>query len=167
MKTRMKKLISISTIPMLSLALLLVLGIVLADDAAIGAEKPAPSLACTIDYEFVGIPIDGELFAWEGAIEGDIIGVIKWFFDLPMEPDTGKVTHYTGRWEIYVENSLILTGDSAGTTAKPPGKDGIWRGEGIVTGASPEFEAWIGRQSYEGGNVNWDSWSGEGIFRIN
>jgi len=63
---------------------------------------------------------------------------------------------------------LLLTGDSTGTTATPPGKDGIWRGEGIVTDAYGEFEDWIGRQTYEGGNVNWDfPYSGEGIFRIN
>ncbi len=173
MKTRMKKLISISTIPVLALALLLVLGTVLADD---GAQKPAPSLICAIDYEFVGhlqqIPDDldeeGRLLVWDGEIHGDIEGRILWWFDLTGSLETGKVSHYVARWEIYVADNLVLAGDSCGTTASPPKKDGIWRGEGIVTEAYGEFEDWIGRHSYEGGNVNWDfPYSGEGIFRIN
>jgi len=48
MKTRMKKLISIRTIPVLALALLLVLGTVLQ------AKKPAPSLTCITEYFFFG-----------------------------------------------------------------------------------------------------------------
>ena len=73
-------------------------------------------------------------------------------------------------WEIWdgVDGvNLILAGESAGHTAMPPGKDGIWRGKGIVTEANVYFEDWIGHQMYEGGNVDLAvPWSGSGIFRI-
>jgi hypothetical protein len=171
MKTKMKKLISIVTIAVLALAFLVNLGTVLADDD----EKPAPSLTCTITYNFVGHlgEFDDELrlLVWDGEIHGDIEGRILWWFVLeggqPM-PDTAHVSFYEARWEILDGDDLLLAGDSSGTTAKPPGKDGIWRGNGIVTEAYGEFEDWNGRQTYEGGNVNWDfPYSGEGIFRIN
>jgi len=180
MKTRMKKLISISTIPVLVLALLLVLGTVLADDAAIGAQKPAPALICAIDYEFFGhlgeLDEEGRLLVWVGEIHGDIEGVILWWFDLTGSRDTGVVKHYVAKWEILDSDSedalVLLVGDSTGTTATPPGKDGIWRGNGIVTEAYGEFEDWIGRKTYEGGNVTWVipgllPLGGEGIFVIN
>ena len=176
MKTRMKKLISIKGIPVLALALLLVLGTVLVDDAAIWAKKPAPSLTCTIDYEFVGhlgeTDDDERLLVWDGEIHGDIEGQILFWIvpdgGPPNMPFAAHASFYEARWEIYVAGDLVLAGDSAGTTATPLGKDGIWRGEGIVTEAYGEFEDWIGRQSYEGGNVNWDfPFSGSGVFRIN
>jgi hypothetical protein len=167
MKTRMKKLISISTIPVLALTLLLVLGTVLADDS----EKPAPSLTGTTDYDFVGhlgIVVDGRLLAWEGTISGDIEGVIQYW----MEPMTitGQSSHYSDRFEIWNSDMtvLLLAGDEEGTTTVRHGKNSVWRANGIVTEAYGEFEDWIGRQTYEGGNVNWDfPYSGEGIFRIN
>ena len=169
MKTRMKKLISISTIPVLALALLLVLGTVLADDA----KKPAPSLRCTTEYDFVGhlgIVVDGRLLAWEGTISGDINGVIQWW--MPPGTTTGQVGHWVDRCEIWDGGNLLLVGESAGTTTVRHGKNSNWRGNGIVTEASEEFEDWIGRQTYEGGSVTWAipgllPLDGEGIFRIN
>ena len=85
---------------------------------------------------------------------------------------TGQVSHYVARWEIWDGEDLLLAGDDAGTTTTPPGKDGIWRGNGIVTEASDEFEDWIGRQMYGYGSVTWVipgvlPFDGEGIFRIN
>ena len=100
------------------------------------------------------------------------------------------VKHYVARWEIWDvhpgyppevpedpdypddDASLLLAGDSTGTTATPPGKDGIWRGNGIVTEAYGEFEDWVGRKTYEGGNVTWEipgiePIDGVGIFVIN
>ncbi len=44
MKSRMQKLMSISTIPVFALALLLVSGTALAGDPALGDPKPAPAL---------------------------------------------------------------------------------------------------------------------------
>ena len=185
MKMRMKKLISISTIPVLALALLLVLGTVLSDGAAAQAKKPAPSLTCTIECWFVGhlgiFDPEGRLLVWDGEIHGDIEGRILWWFVLdggPPIPDTAHVSFYEARWEIFDEEAdpevdpPLLAGDSAGTTAKPPGKDGIWRGNGKVTEASAGFEDWIGRQVYEGGSVTWVipgvlPLDGEGIFSIN
>jgi hypothetical protein len=181
MKTRMKKLISISTIPVLALVLLLVLGTVLSDGAAAQAKKPAPSLTCTITYDFVGhygiFDAEGRLLVWDGEIHGDIEGRILWWFVLdggPPIPDTAHVSFYEARWEIFDEEAdpevdpPLLAGDSAGTTAKPPGKDGIWRGNGKVTEAHGAFTEWDGRQTYEAGNVNWDfPYSGSGTFRVN
>ena len=141
------------------------------------AKKPAPSLKCTIVYVFVGnlgeFDAEGRLLVWDGEIHGDIEGQILWWFVLgvkPNLPDAAHVGFYEARWEIWDSDDLLLAGESAGTTAQPlrPEKDGIWRGKGIVTEASEEFADWIGRQVYEGGNVNWDRpFSGEGIFRIN
>ncbi|MFC1786070.1 hypothetical protein ACFLZA_01740 [Candidatus Neomarinimicrobiota bacterium] len=141
------------------------------------AKKPAPSLRCTIEYVFVGhlgIPPDaeGRNLIWDGVIHGDIEGQILWWFvpdgGPPNMPPTAHVGFYEARWEIWDGVDLLLAGESGGTTAQPKGKDGIWRGNGIVTEVSDGFEDWDGRHTYEGGNVNWDfPYSGEGIFRIN
>jgi uncharacterized protein (TIGR02246 family) len=176
MKTKMKKLISISTIPVLALALLLVSGTVLADDTALGDPKLEPSLRCDITYNFVGhlgqFDAEGRLLVWDGNIHGDIEGVILWWFDLTRKQTIGQVSHYAARWEILDgDNALLLAGDSAGTTRVPLGEDGIWRGKGKVTVASTGFEDWLGREIYEGGDVTWDETGnpidGEGAFRIN
>jgi hypothetical protein len=179
MKTIIKQLITIKSIPVLALALLLVLGTVLAGDGAKPAKKPAPSLTGTITYVFVGaddpptVDDEGRLLCWDGEIHGDIEGVILWWFDMDCMVSTGNVSHYVARWEIYdLANNLLLAGDSAGTTTKPPEKDGIWRGNGIVTEAYGEFEDWIDRHVYEGGSVTWVipgvlPLDGEGIFSIN
>jgi uncharacterized protein (TIGR02246 family) len=185
MKTRMKKLISIGTIPVLALALLLVLGTVLADDAVIEAQKSAPSLTGTTEYDFFGaddpptVDAEGRVLCWKGPISGDIEGVILWWFDMDLFVRTGQVSHWVDRWEIWSDDPLenpgeavlLLAGDEAGTTTAPPGEDGFWWGKGIVTEASAEFENWIGRQMYDGGNVKWAAPGlpdcGEGTFRIN
>ena len=140
------------------------------------AKKPAPSLRSTIDYVFVGhlgtFDAEGRLLVWVGAIHGDIEGQTKWWFVLgggpPNMPDAAHSSFYEARWEIWDGDDLLLAGNSAGQTATPPGKDGIWRGKGIVTEASAGFEGWNGRPMFEGGNVNWDfPYSGEGMFKIN
>jgi hypothetical protein len=179
MKMRMKKLISISTIPVLALALLLVLGTVLSDGAAAQAKKPAPSLTGTTEYDFVGhlgiFDAEGRLLGWIGTISGDIEGVIHWWVVLPMKT-TGQITHWVSRWEIWSddplqENSeavLLLAGDDAGTNIVRHEKNSIWRANGIVTEAYGEFQDWIGRQVHEDGNLNWDfPYWGSGIFRVN
>ncbi len=169
MKTRMKKLISISTIPVLALTLLLVLGTVLADDAAI---KPAPSLACTIDY--VWMP------GWEGTISGDIDGVILWPPGSEPMRFAGQTSHYVGRFEIWDSEPdpvlnpdavLLLTGEGAGSTTVRHGRDSIWRTNGIVTGASDDFAEWIGCRVHQGGHFTWLAPGipdqGTGTFRVN
>jgi hypothetical protein len=139
------------------------------------AKKPVPSLTGTIECWFVGhlgiLDTEGRLLVWDGEIHGDIEGQILWWFVIdggPPMPETAHVSFYEARWEILDGADLLLAGDSSGTTAKPPGKDGIWRGNGIVTEAYGEFEDWIGRQEYEAGSVYWDfPYSGDGIFRVN
>jgi hypothetical protein len=172
MKTRMKKLISIGTIPVLALALLFVLGTVLADDAV----KPAPSLNCTLECEYVAhlgiFDTEGRLLVWDGPLYGDIEGRIRWWFVLgagpPNMPGKQQVKFYEARWEILDDDeNLLLAGNSSGTTATPGEKDGIWRGNGIVTEAYLGFEDWIGCRIYESGTVYWYPLSGDGIFRIN
>ena len=172
MQTTMKKLITIKIIPVLMLVFLLVVGTVWAGDVVIGDPKPAPSLTGTTEHEFVGhleiVDDKGRLLAWEGTISGDINGVIQWWMG-PMST-IGHVSHYVYRVEIWNSDKtvLLLAGEQAGSTTAAPGKDPVWRGKGMVTEASAEFEEWIGRQTYEDGNVNWDfPWSGSGIFRIN
>jgi len=176
MKTRMEKQISISTFTVLALVLMLVLGTVLVDHDVVWAKKPAPSLRCEIDYVFVGhlgiVDGEGRLLVWDGTISGDIEGeLLYWIYPEggpPNMPDTANVMFYEARWEIWDGVDLLLAGESAGHTAYPPGKDGIWRGNGIVTEANGDFADWIGRKMHEGGNVNLDfPFSGSGFFRIN
>ena len=139
-------------------------------------KKPAPSLRSAIDYVFVGhlgeFDDEGRRKVWDGGIHGEIEGTIYWWFidggGPPNMPDAAHSSFYEARWEIWDGDDLLLAGNSAGQTAKPRGKDGIWRGNGIVTETSAGFEGWMGRHTYEGGNVNWTfPYSGEGIFRIN
>ena len=105
-------------------------------------------------------------------IDGDIEGQILWWFVLvpPHVPEQAHVGFYEARWEIWDGDDLLLAGESAGTTAMPKDKDGIWRGKGIVTETPVElYEDWIGRHVYESGSVVWlpFPFTGEGIFRIN
>ena len=145
------------------------------------AKKPAPSLTGTIDCDFDGSQMDDEnrTLVWNGTIIGEINGRILWWIDFNKMVSTGKVSHYVARWEIWDidpiddpdDAVLLLAGDDAGTTTTPPGKDGIWQGNGIVTEASGDFEDWIGRHVYEHGSVYYspegDPVSGDGTFRIN
>ncbi len=166
MKTKMKKLISISTIPVLALALLLVLGTVMADNA----NKPAPSLRCTIEYWWMP--------GWEGTISGDIEGYIVWPPGSDPMRFAGQTSHYVGRFEIWDSDPaldpdavLLLTGEGAGSTTIRHGRDSIWRSNGIVTGASDEFVDWIGRRVHQEGHFTWFAPGvpdhGTGTFRVN
>lgn len=140
-------------------------------------SKTAPSLKCTIEYEYVGhlgIPDDneGRRIVWEGEIHGDIEGTMKWWFvrggGPPNMPDEAHSSFYEARWEIWSGSDLLLAGESAGQTATPADKDGIWNGHGMVTETNAIYEPWNGRRIKEGGNVNFTfPFSGEGTFRIN
>ena len=172
MKTRMKKIISISTITMLVLMLLLVLGTVRADD---DASKPAPVLTGTTDYNFVGLlgifDAEGRWLAWEGTISGDIEGTIQWWMVIP-SITTGQSSHYDDLCVILdSENELLLAVEEAGSTTARHGKNTIWRTNGIVTDVSEEFEAWLGRRVHDNGNATYAPSGlpehGVGTFRIN
>jgi len=175
MKTRMKKLISISTIPVLALALLLVLGTVMADNA----NKPAPSLRCTTDYWWVREnPPDPFPGHWEGTISGDIEGVIIWPPGTDPMRFAGQTSHYVGSFQIWDSDPvlnplavLLLTGEGAGSTTVRHGRDSIWRTNGIVTGASDDFVDWIGCRVHQDGHFTWAApgvpEAGTGTFRVN
>jgi hypothetical protein len=177
MKTKMKKLIPISIISVLALALLWVSGTVLADDD----EKPAPKLDCTIDYWWVRLnPPDPFPGRWEATISGDIEGYVV-FPGGPMR-FAGQTSHYSGEraFEIYDINPvlypddavLLMVGDtSTGSTTVRHGKNSNWRTSGKVTEAYGEFEDWIGRQVYQAGTFTWADdgapEAGSGTFRVN
>jgi len=161
MKTRMKKLISISTIPVLALALLLVLGTVLSDGAAAQDEKTTPPLTCATEYDFVG-HLEPYALKWVGPVSGDIEGVIKWWLlsKSPHPAPPGQVGQMLFRWEIWDGHGedavLLLAGDENERTIVRHGKNSVWRANGIVTEASEEFEDYIGSQTHDGGNFTWD-----------
>lgn len=137
-------------------------------------------LTSQIDYTFVGnlgqSDKEGRLLVWQGTIEGDLTGEIRWWFVLPSPVseavlDNGRVAYYEARWEVWVAGELILAGQSAGKTVFRDGEDGIWDGHGIVTDASDRFVDLKGRSVYETGPVIVgqnppDSFSGRGLFSI-
>ena len=156
MKTKMKKLISISTIPVLALALVLVLGTVLQ------AKKTTPPLTCATEYFFEGDVPPYDL-AWVGPVSGDIQGVVKWWLlsRSPHPAPPSQVGQMLFRWEIYdsAEN-LLLAGEERERTIVRHGKNSVWRANGIVTEASEQFEDYIGSQMHDGGNFTWDPETG-------
>jgi hypothetical protein len=172
MKTRMKKLISISTIPVLALALLLVLGTVLSDGAAAQAKKPAPKLDCTIDYWWVRLdppnPFPGR---WEATISGDIAGYAV-YPGGPMRI-AGQTSHYGGAFQIYDWDSgeLLMAGEGHGSTTVRHGKNSNWRTSGTVTEAYGPYADWEGRRVYQAGTFTWADdgapEAGLGTFRVN
>lgn len=144
------------------------------DDDYVRAKR----LTGQIDYWFVGhhglMDDEGRTLIWEGTIEGDLNGTMKWWFGPSPAPSImylgGTVHYYVARWEIWDSNGekLLLAGDSAGKTVAPDDEDGMWDGHGVVTKASKKFNQLKGRSIYETGPVIWDPFpfSGTGIFVI-
>jgi len=138
----------------------------------------AKRLTGQIDYSFVGhlglTDDEGRTLIWEGTIEGDLNGTMKWWFGPAPAPTIlyqgGKVNYYVARWEIWDSDGekLLLAGDSAGKTVTPDDADGMWDGHGVVTKARRGFNRLKGRSTYETGPVIWDPfpYSGTGIFVI-
>jgi hypothetical protein len=130
-------------------------------DNGVLAKKPVSALNCTIDYvlaRHLGIfDSEGRILAWDGTIHGDLEGRVLWWFvpggGPPSMPDAARVGFYEARWEIWNGDDLLLAGESSGSTALPPNKDGIWRGNGVVTEAGAGYEAWLDRPTKEGGSV--------------
>jgi len=142
----------------------------------------AKRLTGQIDYQFVGhlgmTDDEGRKLIWEGTIEGDITGTMKWWFGPSPAPGVeylgGKVGYYAGRWEIWdlEGKKLLLAGESAGKTVTPVTPDGqldgMWDGHGVVTEACRGFNRLRGRRIYETGPVIWAPFPfyGTGIFVI-
>ena len=147
-----------------------------ADDNAVHRGQ----LTSEINYWFVGhygqFDDEGRLLVWEGSIEGDFTGDMKWWFEMPSPAsggpyEGGSVAFYAARWEIWDGESLLLAGESAGKTVFSDGADGMWDGHGIVTEAHGRFNPLKGRKMYETGPVFVGltppvSFSGTGMFVI-
>ena len=143
-------------------------------------DDPGGILRSEINYRSVShlkhSDDEGRLLAWEGTIEGDLNGEMKWWFVTPSPVSRstyvgGRVIFYTARWEFRVGEELLLAGESAGKTVYGDGEDGMWDGHGVVTEANGEFKALKGRKIYETGPVilgveSPKSISGTGMFLI-
>jgi hypothetical protein len=138
------------------------------------AGDNAPWLKSDTAYYFVGVPGSDPswLLAWEGTIQGDVNGVIRWWLDL----DEWFPPDYVTRWEVLdcvpeddpslcpLDALVIMAGYSAGTNFAPV--DGVveWSGKGVVTFVVdhkdyPQYAKWFGRRTTEGG---WYSLDEEG-----
>ena len=145
--------------PVLVLLFMLLLGATaIADDHA----APSGPLTCQIEYWSVAeeeeTDENGWLLAWKAKASGDLSGEMRWWFpETPPAPESeysnGKIGYYVARWEFWVEDELILAGESAGKTVIDEGEDGIWDGHGIVLQADSELSSLTGRKTYETGTV--------------
>lgn len=143
-------------------------------------EGPRERLTGKIDYWFVGhlqqMDDAGRLLVWEGTIEGDLEGKMKWWFvnPPPVSPiphASGRTSFYAARWELWIDDELALAGESAGKTVFFDGADGIWDGHGRVTQVASRFKTLNGREIYETGPVLSGedppkTFSGTGMFLI-
>ena len=148
----------------------------LAGDVANGVSR----LSGQIDYWYVGhlgqTDDEGRRLTWEATIEGDVTGKMKWWFVTPapvpgITYTGGRISFYTARWEIWVDEELRLAGETSGKTDTRDGGDGVWDGHGRVTEASGKFKSLKGHEVYETGPVIQGSnpprsYSGTGIFVI-
>jgi hypothetical protein len=153
---------------------------------ALASKGVTPILKMQTTYKFV-FPSDiipaapfaervGTLYAlvWEGTIEGDVNGVIRWWVEFT---PAGAFTA-AGRWEIWdcaPEYPIVCDyGDSgllimAGYETFGYVSDVDWEGKGIVTYANEEYADWYGRRTTDGGYVEFDGGLlsyGEGFFNI-
>jgi hypothetical protein len=119
---------------------------------------------------------DGWLLAWKATVSGDLNGEMRWWFPkTPPAPESkyshGEFGYYLARWEYWVDDELILAGESAGKTVIHENQDGIWDGHGIVIEASGDLSSLKGRKTYETGTVIMptdptEQSTGEGMFVI-
>lgn len=137
-------------------------------------------LSGKIDYWYVThlgqTDDEGRRLTWEANFEGDVTGKMKWWFVTPapvpgITYSSGWISIYAARWELWVDEELLLAGETSGKTDFRDGGDGVWDGHGRVTEASGKFESLKGHEVYETGPVILGSdpprsYSGTGIFVI-
>ena len=147
--------------------------LLVASPAPAGDKDNAPWLKSDTAYYFAGgqgiFRDPSWLLAWEGTIQGDVNGVIRWWIDT-----TETVFPiYVGRWEVldcqppvvpidcpHDPALLVMAGYSAGTNLLPPVDNFVeWSGKGVVTFVAPQYAKWFGRRTTEGG---WYSLDEEG-----
>jgi hypothetical protein len=160
----------------LALAMTLAALVAIADDADIRGALLTGALDLTYAGNLEKTDDAGRLLVWEGSVGGDFGGTIRWWFidPSPIVSTThigGTIDYYEARWEIWVDEKLVLAGQSAGKTVAPDQSDGIWDGHGVVTEAYGEFARFKGRKVYETGPVIYgsnppDSLTGTGMFQI-
>jgi hypothetical protein len=102
------------------------------------------------------------VLAWEGTIQGDVNGVIRWWIDF----GEAGYPNYVGRWEVldclpaypiscpHDPALVIMAGYSAGTNFAPVDGFAEWPGKGVVTFVAPQYAKWFGRRTTEGGRYN-------------
>ena len=160
---------------------IILLGLLFANPAPAN-EGVTPMLKMQTTYNFVlgadFIPVapfvehtvdDLWAVAWEGTIEGDVEGVIRWWVTFTPPATFGSL----GRWEIWdcepvypsdcdFDNLdlLIMAGHDAFSYLT--GTD--WAGRGIVTYASGDYAEWLGRRITDGGWVEYDSVTGFPVY---
>ena len=145
------------------------------------AGDNAPWLESDTAYYFAGDQIRdlSWLLAWEGTIQGDVNGVIRWWVDL----DEWFPPDYVTRWEVLdcdlddpsscphdIPALVIMAGYSAGTNFAAVDGIATWSGKGIVTFVTEPYLEWFGRRTTEGGWYNFAAPGlpnyGEGTFMI-
>jgi hypothetical protein len=119
-------------------------------------------LSARADYHFVGdrgqVDAEGRRLVFEASVEGDISGTMAWWFVDPapaarVEYEGGYTDFYEARWEIRLNGSLLLAGESVGKTFVLDGEEGMWDGHGVVTEGHGSFDHLVGRHYYETGPV--------------
>lgn len=126
------------------------------------SRAPAEPLLSQIEYRFAGdrgeVDAGGWTLVWTATMEGDLSAEARWYFPEPspipvVAIEGGDIAYYEARWEVRVEDRMILAGWSAGKTVTMDGEDGIWDGHGVVTEASDAYQAYVGRHTFETGPV--------------
>jgi len=134
MKAKMKKLISIKSIPILALALLIVLGTALAEsegDSVTGSGEVSANLESGIGEGTAILSIEGEKF--EGTVT------------VTIPPNLCDIIHEF----VFEEGTFTTIGDEVMKPADDPGVF-VLNGDMNITGGTGDFEGASGKMSVHG-----------------